>query len=69
MAPLGIPHDGNKQTSNRRALNAPSDDPALRNQSFVISAVLADIDAIQDLFVLRRHFAEKRYVVNPRNPS
>jgi hypothetical protein len=32
VAPLGIPHDENKQTSDGRALNPPSDDPALRDQ-------------------------------------
>src|SRR5205814_6834226 len=29
----------------------------------------ANVDAIQDLFVLRRHFGEKPYVVNARSPS
>src|SRR5207253_3870467 len=51
------------------ALRPPSENPAFRDQSFVVSAVLASVDAIQDLFVFRRHFGEKPYVVNARSPS
>jgi hypothetical protein len=31
--------------------------------------VLANIDTVQDLLILRRHFGEKLYIVNPRCSS
>jgi len=31
----------------------------------VVSAVLANVDAVQDLLILRRYLGEKLYVVRP----
>ena len=69
MALLRIIHDEDHQASDRRALSTPCDDPALRNQEFVVSAVLADIDTVQDLLILRRYFSEEFYIIDPRCSS
>src|SRR5215472_13768741 len=61
--------DEDEQTSDSRALDIPSNDPALRNQQPLVKAVLADIDAIQDLLILRRHFGEELYIIDPRCSS
>ena len=69
VALLGILYNEDQQTSDRRAFSIPDDDPALRNQKFVVSAMLADIDTIQDLLVVWRYFSEELHIIDPRCSS
>src|SRR5205823_12966546 len=62
---LAMPQDDQKQTSDGCALSAPGDDPAFGEQQFLLSVVLADVDAIQNFLVLRRHLGEELYLIDP----
>ena len=69
MPLIRIIYDEDQQASDRRALSIPCDDLALRHQEFVVRAVLADIDTVQDFPILRRYFSEEFDIIDPRCSS